>query len=342
MQRYSKVFSAFHTLYRLTTSFNKLESFLVGIARIYQHTFRAETIVLVCKWFPYSKFIRIKIRDRQTTIKKGGVSILTKIERSILEEDREIILNNRLIFPFIFSETIGGVYIKRRKNHFNEVEKKWFIAFSEQVILAIKVIELFIEENRMVLNYIKSFSGFLSEYVPTSSIHYKGMAKLLRVLGKELGLSQKEIKSLEYATLLHDAGKVELPERLLKKQAPLTEDEVKVIRKHPMKGVKLIKDLGALKPVIPIILHHHERYDGKGYPSRLKKKQIPMGSRILAVLDAFDAMFFGRPYKEKMDLEEIERELRRQKGEQFDPKVVDKFLRILRKSAIRRHLNALE
>lgn len=332
----------FHTLYRLTTSFNRFDTFLVGVARLYEHSFGAEAVVLVCKWFPYSKFMRIKLKNKQITTKKGGISILTKIERSILEEDREIILNNRLIFPFIFSETIGGVYIKRRKAHFSDVEKKWFIAFSEQVSVAIKVIELFIEENRMVLNYIKSFSGFLAEYVPTSSIHYKGMVKLIRVLGKELGLSQKEIRSLEYATLLHDAGKVELPETLLRKQTPLTEDEVKVIRKHPLKGVQLIKDLGALKPVIPIILHHHERYDGKGYPSRLKKQQIPMGSRILAVMDAFDAMFFGRPYKEKMSLDDIERELRKQKGEQFDPKVVDKFLRILRKNSIRKHLNSLE
>jgi HD-GYP domain-containing protein (c-di-GMP phosphodiesterase class II) len=111
--------------------------------------------------------------------------------------------------------------------------------------------------------------------------------------------------------------------------------------KHPKKGVAFIKDLSSLKPVVPLILHHHERYDGKGYPSRLKKNQIPIGSRILAVLDAFDAMFFGRPYKERLKLERIENELKKQRGKQFDPKVVDTFLRILRKKSIIKYLNSL-
>jgi HD-GYP domain-containing protein (c-di-GMP phosphodiesterase class II) len=89
---------------------------------------------------------------------------------------------------------------------------------------------------------------------------------------------------------------------------------------------------------MPIILYHHERYDGKGYPSGLKKDQIPLGSRILSVIDSFDAMYFGRPYRKGISIETVKEELRKQKGKQFDPKVVDVFLKILRRKNIKKVL----
>jgi HD-GYP domain-containing protein (c-di-GMP phosphodiesterase class II) len=221
------------------------------------------------------------------------------------------------------------------------VEKKWFVAFSEQVTVSLKLLNLYIEEKRIILSYIKAFSNLLSQHVPTSHIHHKSLDKLIKALGEALYLNEIEIKSLTFATLLHDAGKINLPEELLKKQSSLTDDEYRAIMSHPKKGVDLIKDLSSLKPVIPIILHHHERYDGKGYPSSLKKEKIPLGSRVLAILDAFDAMFFGRPYKEKVSMDVIEQELKKQRGHQFDPKIVDIFLKILKRKSIRKYLNSL-
>ena len=152
-------------------------------------------------------------------------------------------------------------------------------------------------------------------------------------------LSENRTKTIEYASLLHDAGKIQLPSKLLKTQRPLTNEEFKLIMKHPRKGVELIKNLDLLRPAIPIILHHHEKFDGQGYPSKLKKEEIPIGSRILAVLDAFDAMYFGRPYRKKKDLDEIKRELKKEAGKQFDPKVIEAFLKVLRRKDIQKHLN---
>jgi HD-GYP domain-containing protein (c-di-GMP phosphodiesterase class II) len=129
-----------------------------------------------------------------------------------------------------------------------------------------------------------------------------------------------------------------LPKKLLKKQKPLTAEEFELITKHPQKGTEFIKDLESLKPVMPIVLYHHERYDGKGYPSGLKKDQIPLGARILSVVDSFDAMYFGRPYRKGSPLETVKEELKEQKGKQFDPKVVDVFLKILRRKAIKKVL----
>ncbi len=192
-----------------------------------------------------------------------------------------------------------------------------------------------------MIGYIKSLTHLLDKYIPTSYLHAKSVFRLMKAMGKEMGLSKSEIKSLEYASMLHDAGKLQIPFKLLKKQRPLTKQEYKIIMKHPKTGVELIKDLGALKPVAPIIMHHHERYDGEGYPSKLKKDEIPLGARILSVIDAFDAMFFGRPYKKKMSLEDVEKELKKQAGVQFDPKIIEHFLKILRKKAMKQFLHIL-
>lgn len=295
---------------------------------------------MICKNTNTYSFIKTRLDERGQFIKKGGVSLLTRIERDILNQGREIILHNRMIYPFVFSEVLGAIYVKRKRKDmaFTELEKKWFLSLSEEISVSLKIFNLYREEKKMMINYIKNLTRVLDQYVPTSYLHIKSIFNLIRAMGKEMRLSPSEIKSLEYSCLLHDAGKLDLPSQLLKKQTSLTDEEFMMIKKHPRKGVEMIKDLEILKPVIPIILHHHERFDGGGYPSRLKKEQIPLGARILAVLDAFDAMYFGRPYRRKKKLKEIERELRMNTGRQFDPKIVNVFLRVLKGKKIRKYL----
>lgn len=253
-----------------------------------------------------------------------------------------MLLDNRMIYPFVVTEASGIVYVKRKAKHdfFDDLEKKWFIALSEQVSIYFKIFNLYQEHKKVLVSYIKSLTSLLDQYTPTSYLHTKSVFKLIHALGKQMNLTEWEIKSLERASMLHDAGKLQIPPKLLKKEMPLTDKEYKLIRKHPRKGVELIKDLASLKPVLPIILHHHEKYDGSGYPSKLRKEKIPLGSRILAIIDAFDAMFYGRPYKKRMSLEEIEKEFIRQMGKHFDPKIVGHFLKVLKKKRIRKHLNS--
>jgi HD-GYP domain-containing protein (c-di-GMP phosphodiesterase class II) len=131
-----------------------------------------------------------------------------------------------------------------------------------------------------------------------------------------------------------------VPTELLNKKATLTQDEYDVLRKHPNAGADMLKNMEMLKPALPIIRHHHERYDGKGYPSGLKKQQIPLGARILAIIDAFDAMYFGRPYKGKISLDMIKNEFKKQSGKQFDGKVVEVFLKVIDKADIKKHLRS--
>lgn len=288
-------------------------------------------------------FLKIRLEGKKQLLKKGGLSILTNIEKEILRQEKEIIFNNRLICPFIFSSTLGAIYVKRdmHENYFTEIEKKWFLALCEEISIGLKIFNLLQEQQKIMVNYVKSLSTFLAQYVPTSHLHAKAISRLIKAIGKTMKMSEAEISSLNYAALLHDAGKMKLPSQLLEKVKPLTDAEYKLIEKHPQKGVELFRNLEILRPAIPIILHHHERYDGQGYPSKLKRDKIPLGSRLLSILDTFDAMYFGRPYKGRHTLAKIEEEFRKQKNKQFDPKLVDIFLQILRRKSIRKHLRSI-
>ncbi|MDP2922765.1 MAG: HD domain-containing phosphohydrolase [Candidatus Omnitrophota bacterium] len=342
MKKYKAIFSSFHTIYRLIATSTDITNFASGISRLYKNTFKADRVILIFKNVNSHGFMKIRLEEKKHYIKKGGISILNRKEKEIIKREKEVLRDDVLVYPFIFSDTLGVVYIKRSLSapRFNELEKKWFLSLSEEVSVSLKIFSLYREQKRLMINYINSLTKLLDQYVPTSYLHVKSIFRLIKVIGRELKLSEAEIKSLEYASLLHDAGKIQLPSGILKKETPLTDEEFKMVMKHPRKGVEMIKDLDVLKPVIPIILHHHERFDGQGYPSRFRKDQIPIGSRILSVLDAFDAMFFGRPYKKRRQLKEIERELMQQVGKQFDPKIVEVFLKILRRKNIKKYLRS--
>ncbi len=342
IKRHKTRFASYHTVYRLTTSFADLKSFAIGICRLYRKTFNAEKVTLICKNIGFQGFLKVRIENKQQYLKKGGKSILTSVEKEIIKQEREMIFSNRLICPFIFSETLGGIYVKRdsKLKLFTETEKAHFLSLCEEVSLSLKVFSLYHEQQKIMLNHIKYLSKFLNQYVPTSYLHTKTISRLIKNICTAMKLSDAETKSLVHAALLHDAGKIQVPSNLLEKQKPLTDDEFKLISKHPRKGIELIKNLEILKPAIPIILHHHERYDGKGYPSGLKKEKIPLGSRILSILDTFDAMYFGRPYSKEKTLEEIEEEFKKQKGKQFDPKIVDIFLKILKRKSVQKILKS--
>ncbi len=342
MKRYKTIFSTFHTVYRLITTSGDVRNFATGICRLYKNAFGADSVTIVLKNVNSHGFLKMRLKDRRQFFKKGGISILTHAEREMLDHEKEAILENRLTYPFIFSDTLGAVCVRRSLNDFgfSELEKRWFLSLSEEISVALRIFNLYREEKRLMINYIKSLTKLLDQYVPTSYLHTKSIYKLIKAIGKEMSLSESETKSLEYASLLHDAGKIQLPSGILRKQTPLTDEEYKMIMKHPRKGVEMIKDLEILKPVIPIILHHHERYDGKGYPSKFKKDQIPLGSRILSLLDAFDAMYFGRPYRKRILMNDIEKELRLQMGKQFDPHIVEIFLKILKRKNIRKYLRS--
>jgi putative nucleotidyltransferase with HDIG domain len=148
-------------------------------------------------------------------------------------------------------------------------------------------------------------------------------------IAAELGLPHDEIERLRYGGLLHDIGKLGVPSRILDKRGRLSPAEAKIIRMHPELGAKILEPIAAYAPMIPVVLEHHERYDGSGYPRRLVGEQISLGGRIFAVADVVDAMLSDRPYRAGIPLEFVTRYIADQAGHAFDPQVAAAFLRIV-------------
>jgi diguanylate cyclase (GGDEF)-like protein len=160
--------------------------------------------------------------------------------------------------------------------------------------------------------------------------HYRGqpsalIASIVVDLGRHLDLPEPEIDRLRVAALLHDVGKVAVPEAILEKPSALTSAEWRTVVQHPRIGQVILEQAAALKDSVPIILHHHERFGGHGYPYGLRGTEIPLGARIVAVADAYDAMVNDRPYKRAVTHEQAIAELRRHAGTQFDPELVSVF-----------------
>jgi len=149
-----------------------------------------------------------------------------------------------------------------------------------------------------------------------------------RKVALELGLPEQMVRYVEYAALLHDIGKIGIDEAILLKPGKLTPEEYEQMKKHPIIGHQILSPVKYLGPVAQMVLYHQEWYDGRGYPEGLKGEEIPLGSRIVAVLDAWDAMTSDRPYRKALGREIAVSELKKGSGTQFDPKVVETFLRL--------------
>jgi HD-GYP domain-containing protein (c-di-GMP phosphodiesterase class II) len=160
---------------------------------------------------------------------------------------------------------------------------------------------------------------------PDTSGHSKRVAALSEVIGKALKMPEEEIKELLSASILHDIGKLGIPDSILTKHGKITGHELEILNGHAVNGAKIVAGVKNLDVLEPMILHHHERYDGTGYPGKLKGEDIPLGARIICVADAYDAMTSSRTYQKVFSKEEASEELKRCSGIQFDPKLVEIF-----------------
>lgn len=164
---------------------------------------------------------------------------------------------------------------------------------------------------------------------PYTRGHSDRVSEYSVLIGEKLGLSEEQIKVLRIGGLFHDIGKIGIPDSILQKQAKLTDEEYSEIKNHPSIGAHILGAVTTFKEIIPIVKHHHERFDGRGYPSGLKGEEIPYMARIAAVADTFDAMTSRRTYRDALDLQFVKEEIKRCENTQFDAQIAEVFLDIL-------------
>jgi len=177
----------------------------------------------------------------------------------------------------------------------------------------------------MILTMIR----ILEYHDPYTKGHSKNVANLASMLAEKLGLNDEMIKKTYWAALVHDIGKIVVPSSILNKEGKLTIEEFEVIKKHPVYGHDFLSTSSDLRELAKYVLYHHERWDGNGYPSGLAGEEIPVISRIISVVDAWDAMTSDRPYRKGLSFEKAKSELLEHSGMQFDPNIVKRFIEIV-------------
>jgi HD-GYP domain-containing protein (c-di-GMP phosphodiesterase class II) len=176
---------------------------------------------------------------------------------------------------------------------------------------------------RLVAEAVEMLAAAMAAKDRFTHVHSVRVARYSDAFATRLGLNDEAREDLRVAAQLHDIGKLGMPDALLSKPGPLRDEEFAVIRRHPQLGFNIIRPVTALRAALPVVLHHHERWDGRGYPEGLSGSAIPLAARILAVADALDAMLATRSYQPTRDVAGARAELLRCRGTQFDPEVVD-------------------
>jgi len=241
----------------------------------------------------------------------------------------------------IKEEIIGVLSINNKINgdSFDETDLEMASVFASQAAIAIENANLYENMHKSYISTVRALSAAIDAKDKYTSGHSNAVTAYTIPIAQELGIEKEELGKLEYAGLLHDIGKIGIMEQILNKPGRLTNEEFGIIKKHPVIGFEILKSIDFLKDVTLLVKFHHERWDGKGYPDGLKETAIPLGARIIAVADTFDAMTSDRPYRKGLPVEVAIDEIKRCSGSQFDPTIVDAFIRAYEKGKINLHEN---
>ncbi len=190
------------------------------------------------------------------------------------------------------------------------------------------------ENNLLFINSVRMLAAAIDAKDPYTRGHSERVARYSIGIGKNVGLSDKEMRNLRISALLHDVGKIGIDDRILRKPGALNDDEFEVMKQHPAKGAAIMSGVAQLIDIIPGMKYHHEKWSGGGYPDNLEGEQIPMQARIVAIADTFDAMTTNRPYQKAMELAYVVEKIKSFAGTRFDPRVVDAFVQAVRRGDI--------
>ena len=212
---------------------------------------------------------------------------------------------------------------------FRQGELQLLVSLAEQLSVVIANTNLYHDLELFIINMVKSLVFAIEAKDVYTRGHSERVSRLSMRMGKMLGMQGKELEDLRWASILHDIGKIGIPESILNKPGSLTDEEYEVIKEHPVKGFEILKPVDQLICSLPGILHHHERFDGKGYPSGLAGDQIPLAARIIAVADTFDAISSTRSYRSSKSYYKALTIVKEVAGSQLDPEIVSVFSQIV-------------
>jgi putative nucleotidyltransferase with HDIG domain len=238
-----------------------------------------------------------------------------------------------LAVPMIHGKKVLGVLLAINRQQgvkFSDNDRSLFSALAGQTAIAIENAQLFEDVRDISVATIASLATAIDARDPYTRGHSEDVTRIVVHLARELGWQGADLEMLQFAALLHDVGKIAVPDDILRKPVELVPDEWDVIYLHPYHSAQILRPVQPLHKIIPWIYHHHERWDGAGYPDRLRGEAIPEGARIIAVVDAFNAITTNRPYHKALSEQEALDEIERNAGKQFDPNIVRAFLKVMK------------
>ncbi len=247
-------------------------------------------------------------------------------------------LRRLLVTPLKVENRILGVFYLGKRSHdppFTENEARVFAILANHAATAIRNAQLF-DELKLTLNKLEHTYDITLEALVSAldfrehetQFHSQRVAKYSERIAIELGIQGEDLRYIYWGSLLHDVGKIGIPDAILLKPGKLNDQEWEIMKKHPLIGFKIVETIDFLGPARDIVLYHHERWDGRGYPFGLKEEEIPLGARIFAFADTLDAITSDRPYRKALGFDYAIQEIARNKGKQFDPYITDVFLSI--------------
>ncbi|MDO8603033.1 MAG: HD domain-containing phosphohydrolase [Candidatus Omnitrophota bacterium] len=331
--------STIHTIHRLLSSTLNMDELIERIARLTLQVMRSRhcSIMLLDESKRY--LVPKAVIDLDKEIPKTGlqykkIKLGAKLEGGVAKTYKTVFSHNSICVPLVEEDVIGVISARDKTNGapFDKFELEILITLAEQAVIAIKNAQMYEEQEKMAYGSIKTLAALLDSKSPNTFTHSDQFVKIVLAISEEMKLPREDIVNLHYSALLPDTGKFSIPEEIFKKPGCLSSKEYAIIKKQHIESLKIIEHMGFLKHAMPIIKHHHERYDGAGYPDGLKGAEIPVGARIMAVANAFEAMVSARPYKgKKISVSQAIKEIKKNKGSQFDPEAVDAFIEVTKK-----------
>ncbi len=274
----------------------------------------------------------------EEALKKNAPVILESSDPYLMDEVKKSlfldIVNSICIQPLRVVDEFVGLLIlaeerKKSREPFDANKLQLISLISDQAASALRRARLHEQLEETFIETVISLANAVDARDSYTQDHSQRMEIITEKVSGAIGFSESEIQDMQWAARLHDIGKIGMPDNILNKPGPLSDAEWLVMKKHPVIGSEILEPIKKMAKVSPIIRHHHERYDGNGYPDGLKGEEIPIGSRILTVVDSYIAITDNRIYRKARSHEEAIQELVLHSGRQFDPKIVDVFITII-------------